>query len=60
MPSGYIYCFSNKAMPGIYKIGATERDPQERLKSIKSLTYVKFHKKHIGNYYTIEKRETYE
>ncbi len=36
MPSGYIYCFSNKAMPGIYKIGATERDPQERLNEANS------------------------
>jgi len=29
---GYVYCFSNKSMPGIYKIGMTERDPTERLK----------------------------
>jgi hypothetical protein len=29
---GYIYCFSNKSMLGIYKIGMTERDPIERLK----------------------------
>ena len=29
--SGYIYCFSNISMPGIYKIGMTERTPEKRL-----------------------------
>jgi hypothetical protein len=29
--SGYIYCFSNVSMPGIYKIGMTERTPEKRL-----------------------------
>lgn len=32
MSSGYIYCFSNESMPGIFKIGMTERTPEERLK----------------------------
>jgi hypothetical protein len=32
MNSGYIYCFSNDSMPGIFKIGMTERNPCERLK----------------------------
>ena len=32
MKKGYIYCFSNISMPGILKIGMTERLPDERLK----------------------------
>lgn len=31
MTEGYIYCFSNPSMPGIIKIGMTERDPRIRL-----------------------------
>ena len=30
--SGYIYCFSSRSMPGIYKIGMTTRTPEDRLK----------------------------
>jgi hypothetical protein len=30
--SGYVYCFSSASMPGIVKIGATRRDPSERLR----------------------------
>ena len=29
--SGYIYCFSNDGMPGILKVGMTERTPELRL-----------------------------
>ena len=29
--SGYIYCFSNEVMPGILKVGMTERTPELRL-----------------------------
>ena len=29
--SGYIYCFSNEGMPGILKVGMTERTPELRL-----------------------------
>jgi hypothetical protein len=31
MTEGYIYCFSNPSMPGILKVGMTERTPEERL-----------------------------
>lgn len=32
MTEGYIYCFSNPSMPGILKIGMTERTPELRLR----------------------------
>jgi len=28
---GYVYAFSNESMPGIFKIGMTERTPEKRL-----------------------------
>jgi hypothetical protein len=31
MNKGYVYCFSNPSMPGILKIGMTERTPLDRL-----------------------------
>ena len=31
MSHGYIYCFSNPSMPGILKVGMTERTPEIRL-----------------------------
>lgn len=31
MAEGYIYCFSNVSMPGILKVGMTERTPEARL-----------------------------
>lgn len=31
MADGYIYCFSNTSMPGILKVGMTERTPEARL-----------------------------
>ena len=31
MTEGYIYCFSNSSMPGILKVGMTERMPEIRL-----------------------------
>jgi len=34
--NGYIYCFSNISMPGILKIGMTERTPIERLSEANS------------------------
>jgi len=29
---GYVYCFANPSMPGILKVGATERTPEDRLR----------------------------
>jgi len=34
MSDGYIYCFSNPCMPGILKVGMTERTPEERAKEL--------------------------
>jgi hypothetical protein len=34
MTKGFIYCFSNPAMPGILKIGRTERTPEDRAKEL--------------------------
>ena len=31
MTVGYLYCFSNESMPGILKVGMTERTPEIRL-----------------------------
>ena len=31
MTHGYLYCFSNESMPGIFKVGMTERTPDIRL-----------------------------
>ena len=38
--SGYIYVLSNESMPGLLKIGKTERDPEERAKEITASTGV--------------------
>jgi hypothetical protein len=32
--TGWVYCLSNKAMPGIYKIGKTKISPEERAKQL--------------------------
>jgi T5orf172 domain len=36
MDEGYIYCFSNESMPGILKVGVTERTPEIRLNEANS------------------------
>ena len=36
MKQGYVYCFSNKSMPGLLKIGMTKKSPVERLKDANS------------------------
>lgn len=36
MTEGYIYCFSNVSMPGILKIGMTDRTPEIRLSEANS------------------------
>ena len=36
MTGGYLYCFSNESMPGILKIGMTERTPEIRLNEANS------------------------
>ena len=34
MTEGYIYCLSNPSMPGIVKVGMTERTPEDRAKEL--------------------------
>jgi hypothetical protein len=34
--NGYIYCFVNESMPGIVKVGMTNRSPEDRLKDANS------------------------
>ena len=36
MTDGYLYCFSNQSMPGILKVGMTERTPKIRLNEANS------------------------
>ena len=36
MEHGYLYCFSNDSMPGILKVGMTERSPEIRLNEANS------------------------
>ena len=36
MMDGYLYCFSNQSMPGILKVGMTERTPEIRLNEANS------------------------
>lgn len=38
MNIGFIYCFTNRFMPGICKIGKTDRSPSQRLKELSSAT----------------------
>jgi hypothetical protein len=36
---GYVYCIANDMMPGVVKIGATARDPEERLSDARATTW---------------------
>jgi hypothetical protein len=36
---GWIYCFVTPSMPGVVKIGATDRDPTERLREARACTW---------------------
>ena len=36
---GWLYCMSNESIPGIYKIGKTDRSPEIRLKEANTCTY---------------------
>jgi hypothetical protein len=38
--SGYVYCFSNPAMPGLVKVGFTEAPIEQRLEDANSSTWV--------------------
>jgi hypothetical protein len=38
MNYGFIYCLGNQAMPGIYKIGMTERAPSQRCSELSGAT----------------------
>jgi hypothetical protein len=38
MNIGFIYCLTNRHMPGICKIGRTDRSPTQRLKELSSST----------------------
>lgn len=38
MKYGFVYVLSNEAMPGIYKIGMTERAPSERCRELSAST----------------------
>ncbi|CAB3730111.1 hypothetical protein LMG22037_05505 [Paraburkholderia phenoliruptrix] len=40
MAWGFVYVLGNDSMPGIYKIGMTEKAPQERLEQLSSATSV--------------------
>lgn len=40
MSAGFVYLISNFAMPGIYKIGMSERAPHQRLQELSSATCV--------------------
>jgi hypothetical protein len=37
---GFIYILSNESMPGIYKIGMTTRDPEQRVKELSGSTSI--------------------
>lgn len=37
---GFVYCLSNPSMPGIYKVGRTERSPMLRAEQLSSSTSV--------------------
>ena len=34
MTTGYVYCFSNPSMPGLYKVGETEKTLEERKRGL--------------------------
>lgn len=40
MNIGFIYCFTNRYMPGICKLGMTDRAPSQRLKELSAATAV--------------------
>ncbi|QIE86762.1 GIY-YIG nuclease family protein [Pseudomonas nitroreducens] len=59
MNYGFIYCLENRAFPGIYKVGMTERSPSTRCDELSSSTSIP-HPFEILFYMEVESARTVE